>query len=192
MGGIFGTGLGLDPLWASLAREDMQQFQEKMMKNKYQWQVADLKSAGLNPILTVAGGGGQPGMNAPGSGAGTAPGGSETVLGSARSIARWKREMKILDSQVVTAKNQEATSFQTVMREGALGALAENQSLREFVNLEIDRAKLPSAKAILEFDSSKMGRKLIKAHRAMGYISGNLPFSAHVGAGVSRNLTTRR
>ncbi len=56
IGGALGF-LGGERSNDSSARQAAQanQFTERMMKNRHQWQVADLRAAGLNPILSAGG-----------------------------------------------------------------------------------------------------------------------------------------
>lgn len=52
VGSAIGSALGFS------AQDKSLRFQKQMAKNKHQWEVADLRAAGLNPILSAGGGGG--------------------------------------------------------------------------------------------------------------------------------------
>lgn len=55
IGGAFGLGGALlqNSASASAARDQMR-FQERMFKNRYQYQMADMRAAGLNPMLSYS------------------------------------------------------------------------------------------------------------------------------------------
>ncbi len=80
---------------AGVAQLQAQKFTKKMMKNRFQWMVDDLRAAGLNPILAVRGGL-SPQMG--GSGIASIPGGG-SIGSTALSAAKFKSEIAVLTQQ---------------------------------------------------------------------------------------------
>ena len=58
MAGAAGAGSAVTGLFNAYQAHQSRSFTKKMMKNKYQWQVGDMRKAGLNPILAATQGAG--------------------------------------------------------------------------------------------------------------------------------------
>lgn len=137
---------------------DAQSFTRSMMRNKHQWQVEDLKKAGLNPILSAGGG-------APMGGSGIASAGSPgtSAINSALSLRRQNQELL----------NMAETEGKTVDERRILGEEYET------AHAEAERAKL-----ILKYyreNPNRIGEE-IKANIA-GKI--NSAYSATLAAGLT-------
>jgi len=91
VGGLLaGKAFGADP---RSQLENQQAFTEKMMKYKHQWEIEDLKKAGLNPILSATKG--STPMGSSGSG-GSAPGGDNDMV-TAAQVAKIRAETKLIN-----------------------------------------------------------------------------------------------
>jgi len=95
----FGAGLlgkGLDIWSGRQAAEDQRSWDENVYKHRYQWQMQDMRKAGLNPMLSF--------MQSPGSGPSTqaADTGDSFMSGvsSAASARRVTKEMELMDAQI--------------------------------------------------------------------------------------------
>ncbi len=89
-GGVIGSIS--QPIAAHFAQKRQHKYIKKYMKNKYQWEVADLIAAGLNPILGYTKGG--PGIGSPGI-PNIAGGQGATAL----SAAKLREELELLRAQ---------------------------------------------------------------------------------------------
>lgn len=141
--------------------------QVDILQNRYQWQVADLKAAGLNPILAVS----QP-PPAPGVPIGGYSSGGESLVSSAKQLSKLSPEMKLLHQQL-KLMNAETQRTQAVTRkEDALGAKEVVNVLRARKGLQFDQARIPAALAQQEMDETTAGKYLRWFNRFMQSIWG--------------------
>jgi len=90
-GGLLaGKMFGADP---RSQLENQQHFSKVMMKNKHQWEVEDLRKAGLNPILSATKG--STPMGSSGSG-GSVPGGDNDLV-TAAQVGKIQAETKLIN-----------------------------------------------------------------------------------------------
>lgn len=125
-------------------------FTEYMMQNRYQWQVKDLKKAGLNPILAT----GQVPQIGASAMATQRPIGDRAVaegLESGKKIATLEKEIKILENKVEESRH-------AVGRTAYQGALAEQSTLTQ---------RAAEAKAMADVEVSQASARKIRADAAL-------------------------
>lgn len=101
---LTGLGLASDFLGSKSLQNDAQSFQRQFAQNQMQWRMADLRAAGLNPILAA----GSQGASAPGTGI-AGPRNTGSMVSSAVQARRVKSEIDLLKEQYQTQKVQQDT-----------------------------------------------------------------------------------
>lgn len=128
MAGAVGGAVGGQVISGAIGyglQKDAQAHQKNVLKNQKQWLVADLKAAGLNPILAAGGLGGQVS-----GGGGVASPGSGQDLGEAfRKGSVFKALKAKAISEAVTAKNVEQMSHHQAMTAGSVSSIEYDNSI---------------------------------------------------------------
>lgn len=113
VGGALGGSLVSGAIGYGL-QKDSQKFQMNVLKNQKQWLVADLRAAGLNPILAAGGLGGQ----VAGSGGIASPGSGADLGAAGRAGGLYKALKAKANAEAGTAKAEEQIANRMMDRAG--------------------------------------------------------------------------
>jgi len=151
--------------------KNQRRFITKQMQNAHQWEVQDLRAAGLNPILSAGGPGARGGtMASPQIGNIVGP-----AVSSAMAAKRLSQELKNMKSQEYANRTQGALNDQNAAKSNAEAMLARALSLEaktRTTGYQFQNAKtalsIPEAQASNAFWSGMMGGDMAKAMKQFG------------------------
>jgi hypothetical protein len=126
VGGAFGfAGSALEGEYGQSSAATANAFTKEQLQNRHQWEVADLRKAGLNPILSAMKG--APSIG--GSAAAPVPNFSSnasTAASTALSAQKLKSEIELLESQATAAKTQGVKNLADARNTGNIGNITQN------------------------------------------------------------------
>lgn len=149
--------------------------QKKILKNQIQWRTADMRAAGLNPILAVS-----PGAAT----AATAPMGKgasgDSLVSSAKSLSKAKSELEILQNTAEKTSSDAETAKNLVFKSGADALVSEETALQERMNTQLQQTGQATALAGKTLKDRTLGALM----RGLGHDAA--PFDANVNSRIKR------
>lgn len=143
--------------------------QKKLIQNRYQWMVQDLRAAGLNPILAVASPPPLPGV--PIGGFGTSSSGAGN-LRAGKEIAKLKPEQKLLAAELGLKQSQIEINSAVAVREQEAAISEHWRAKREEIGAGMDLRREPASKEQHGFDKTPFGRRSLIINRFFRNIFG--------------------
>ena len=166
--GMFGS-LGSAKMSQKTAKKQMG-FQEYMYKRRYQMTMADMRKAGLNPILAYQQGGGA----APSGARATIPDIGASMVSGARKGAMLAQELRNL--KAVERRDRKAGDLM-----GSQQAVAAQDQWIKRHQREILRMQIPSARAVGEYYSTPTGKWSKKWEQFRHDVGLSLPLTGRAG-----------
>ncbi len=161
-----------------MAREQMR-FQERMSSTAYQRSTADMRAAGLNPMLAFQ----QGGASTPGGAQATMRSESEAAISSAMQGTRMRAELKNFAGQRELMYNQARLASNAATREAANVQLIYRDQEQREMQTDILRLQLPALINSARVENSTVGRSGAFADRIRQMIFGGRGFFNPVGGG---------
>ena len=121
IGGLFGKSSAKDAQKAAIAAaQEANKFTKEMMQSRHQWEVADLKAAGLNPVLSA---GAAPSMGSSAKSDVINP--MDSIVQGANSAMQAQRLREEIQSIRADVKLKNASAYNQRQQGAAAGALAQ-------------------------------------------------------------------
>jgi len=131
-GAAIGSGIG-----GALSTQDAQNFSsaeasasrgftKEQLQNRHQWEVADLRAAGLNPILSAMKGAPSIGGSAAATSSATVADGAAKLTQSALASKKLNAEISLIESQAAAARTQGVKNLADAKNVGNISDISQN------------------------------------------------------------------
>lgn len=155
--------------WAEMQAHSQRAYETGMSNTAHQREVADLRAAGLNPILSANAGASTPSVALPSTSAPQMESGLKAGLTSAVEARRLIKELQAVDSQVNLNKAAEAAKESEI--QANLASANESRTRRKRLEVEMPAVE---AAAIYDKESRDYERKFIKFDSMFKRVSGGI------------------
>lgn len=184
IGNILGGSISANKS-ANSAKEALEA-QKEAMQNRHQWQVADLRKAGLNPILSANNGASTGGLNMP------MPdySGLQSGISSAAQLFQQLADLRLKDAGVKKIEAETNKTNEEALTNVALGNMYRTQALINNSNANMVLRRDEWLRKNPEWFDVMMKREAIPAQG--GLFVGGLDFLNQAIQHTARNLQTSR
>jgi len=144
-------------------------FQEKMANSAHQRQVADLRAAGLNPILSANSGASSPSGSAATSSAATGSMGSGAASSANILKSIMNKERQLADSEIQKKESEIGFNAAATKVQHAQEDLTKNSARAAKADADLKELQLPGAKNMSKFET-EYGESSLKANKLLDII----------------------
>ena len=191
--GLLGSGLSMGSSAKAVKRQI--RWERERAQNAHQWEVEDLKKAGLNPILSANGGAVTGGISAPVPDFSGISEGIPNAINSAFTNKQIKQEIENLKAQVKQSESQTALNWANASLAGTQEQQTAEQARKARAEADLAEQTRATQTPYLQqqenFNNSWLGSKLNYAGMAVDKISPVITGLLGLGVGgIARGLSS--